>query len=76
MYDLDLFQQICKFTNKFNVYLKYDESNEIYDIKLRKISNNEHNYEENIMAGKLYLNNDKKGNFIAYKNSRYILVLN
>ena len=47
-----------------------------WEDRLKKLTNDEHFSKRNIMPGKIYLNNDKKGNLITYKNSKYILVLN
>ena len=76
IHDFDIFQQICTFTKKFNVYVDYNEENEIYDIKLKKLKDYEYFIKEDVMPGKIYLNNNKKGNLIVYKNSKYILILN
>ena len=73
--NIDIFQQLCIFTNKFDVYIEYNKDKEIYDIKLKKIKN-ERYCKKDIMPGKIYFNNNKKGNFITYKNSKFILVLN
>ena len=76
IHDFDIFQKICTFKKKFNVYVDYNEEDEIYDIKLKKLKDCQYFIKEDVMPGKIYLNNNKKGNLIVYKNSKYIMILN
>ena len=74
--NLNLFQQICTFTDNYDVYVEYYSDKKIYDIKLKEIPEENKIFKNNIMPGKLYLDNNKIGNSVTFNTNKYILVLN
>ena len=74
--NLNLFQQICTFTDNYDVYVEYYSDRKIYDIKLKEIPQENKIFKNNIMPGKLYLDNNKIGNSVTFNTNKYILVLN
>ena len=68
--DNDLFQDLCKFTKNYDVYVEFNKNENIYEIKLKKIENNL-NLKSDIMPGKMYLDKSPNGNLIINNNNKY-----
>ena len=65
----ELFQDICKFTNKYDVYVNFNEIDDSYEIKLKLTNNSSHDV--NIMPGKMHLEKSSNGNLIYKSNGKY-----
>tara|TARA_Y100000992_G_C21064239_1_gene395623 strand:+ start:431 stop:661 length:231 start_codon:yes stop_codon:yes gene_type:complete len=68
--DNDLFQDLCKFTKNYDVYVEFNKNENTYEIKLKKIENNL-NLKSDIMPGKMYLYKSPNGNLIINNNNKY-----
>ena len=68
--DNDLFQDLCKFTKNYDVYIEFNKIKNTYEIKLKKIENNL-NLKSDIMPGKMYLDKSPNGNLIINNNNKY-----
>ena len=65
----ELFQNLCKFTNKYDVYVNFNENDCSYQIKLKLT--NKLSQDANIMPGKMYLEKTSDGNLIYNSNGKY-----
>ena len=70
----DLFQDLCKFTKNYDLYVELNKNENTYEIKLKKIKNNL-NLASDIMPGKMYLDKSPIGNLIVLNNNKYSIYL-